>query len=27
VDALAGPGNWGVAGDSSGRVVWARLTW
>ena len=27
VDALAGPGNWGVAGDSSGRVVWAQLTW
>jgi len=27
VDALAGPGNWGVTGDSSGRVVWARLTW
>ena len=27
VEALAGPGNWGVAGDSSGRVVWARLTW
>lgn len=20
---VAGPGNWGVAGDSSGRVVWA----
>jgi anti-sigma regulatory factor (Ser/Thr protein kinase) len=27
VEALAGPGNWGVTGDSSGRVVWARLTW
>jgi anti-sigma regulatory factor (Ser/Thr protein kinase) len=27
VEALAGPDNWGVAGDSSGRVVWARLTW
>jgi anti-sigma regulatory factor (Ser/Thr protein kinase) len=27
VEALAGPGNWGVAGESAGRVVWARLAW
>jgi serine/threonine-protein kinase RsbW len=27
IQALTGPGNWGVDGDSSGRVVWARLTW
>lgn len=27
VEVLAGPGNWGVTGDSSGRVVWARLSW
>jgi hypothetical protein len=27
VDALAGPGNWGIDGDASGRVVWARLQW
>lgn len=27
VEALAGPGNWGVAGDSSGRVAGARLSW
>ncbi len=27
VEALTGPGNWGVAGDDTGRVVWARLTW
>jgi len=24
IQALTGPGNWGVDGDSSGRVVWAR---
>jgi anti-sigma regulatory factor (Ser/Thr protein kinase) len=27
IEALTGPGNWGVTGDSAGRVVWARLTW
>lgn len=27
VEALAGAGNWGVDGDSSGRTVWARLSW
>jgi serine/threonine-protein kinase RsbW len=27
IQALTGPGNWGVNGDSSGRVVWARLSW
>jgi anti-sigma regulatory factor (Ser/Thr protein kinase) len=27
VEALAGAGNWGVSGDSSGRAVWARLSW
>ena len=25
VAALAGPGNWGVAGDDRGRIAWARL--
>jgi serine/threonine-protein kinase RsbW len=25
IQALTGPGNWGIDGDSSGRVVWARL--
>jgi len=25
VEALAGPGNWGVDGDQAGRVVWCRL--
>lgn len=27
VEALTGAGNWGIKGDSSGRVIWARLTW
>jgi anti-sigma regulatory factor (Ser/Thr protein kinase) len=27
IEALAGPGNWGVTGNSTGRVVWATLTW
>jgi anti-sigma regulatory factor (Ser/Thr protein kinase) len=27
VQALAGPGNWGVGGDAAGRIVWARLLW
>jgi hypothetical protein len=27
IDALAGPDNWGIDGDSTGRVVWARLAW
>lgn len=26
-DLEADPGNWGVTGDNTGRVVWARLTW
>jgi hypothetical protein len=25
VTALAGAGNWGISGDASGRVAWARL--
>jgi hypothetical protein len=25
VEALAGPDNWGVDGDQTGRVVWCRL--
>ena len=25
VDAIAGPGNWGIDGDGRGRVAWARL--
>ena len=25
VDAIAGPGNWGVDGDAGGRTAWARL--
>ncbi len=27
VDAIAGPGNWGINGDASGRIAWARLGW
>ncbi len=27
VQAIAGPGQWGVTGDAAGRVVWARLSW
>ena len=28
VDALAGPGNWGIdGGPEHGRIVWARLDW
>lgn len=27
VQAMVGPGNWGIAGDAAGRLVWARLTW
>lgn len=27
VQAMAGPGNWGIAGDGSGWTVWARLPW
>ena len=27
VQAIAGPGNWGVTGNASGRQVWARLGW
>ncbi len=25
VDAIAGPGNWGIDGDVGGRTAWARL--
>jgi anti-sigma regulatory factor (Ser/Thr protein kinase) len=25
IEALTGPGNWGVGGSQSGRVVWCRL--
>ena len=27
VSALAGAGNWGIDGDTHGRVAWARLGW
>jgi serine/threonine-protein kinase RsbW len=27
VAAIAGPENWGVDGDTSGRVAWATLSW
>jgi hypothetical protein len=27
VDAVAGAGNWGIAGDDSSRVAWFRLNW
>jgi anti-sigma regulatory factor (Ser/Thr protein kinase) len=27
IQALTGSGNWGITGDSTGRVAWARLTW
>jgi anti-sigma regulatory factor (Ser/Thr protein kinase) len=27
IGTLVGEGNWGVDGDASGRVVWARLEW
>ena len=27
IQAVTGPGNWGVDGDGAGRVVWARLSW
>jgi serine/threonine-protein kinase RsbW len=27
VEAMAGPGNWGITGDSSGHLVWACLPW
>jgi hypothetical protein len=27
IQAVVGPGNWGVYGDNAGRVVWARLSW
>lgn len=27
VQAIAGPGHWGVTGDASGRETWARLIW
>lgn len=27
INALAGPDNWGIDGDATGRVVWARLAW
>jgi hypothetical protein len=25
VTAIAGPGNWGIDGDASGRIAWATL--
>jgi anti-sigma regulatory factor (Ser/Thr protein kinase) len=25
VDAIAGPQNWGIDGDTAGRIAWARL--
>jgi hypothetical protein len=27
VRLLAGEGNWGITGSSSGRVAWSRLSW
>jgi anti-sigma regulatory factor (Ser/Thr protein kinase) len=27
IQALTGSGSWGITGDSTGRVAWARLTW
>ena len=27
VQAVAGPGHWGITGDAAGRLAWARLTW
>lgn len=27
VQAVAGPGHWGVTGDADGREAWARLIW
>jgi serine/threonine-protein kinase RsbW len=27
VQAIAGPGHWGVTGDANGRETWARLIW
>jgi serine/threonine-protein kinase RsbW len=27
IEALTGPGNWGINGDGSGRTAWARLSW
>ena len=27
VQALAGPGNWGISGDETGRTVWVCLPW
>ena len=27
LQALVGPGNWGINGDSTGRTAWARLSW
>jgi hypothetical protein len=27
VQAIAGPGHWGITGDASGRQTWARLLW
>lgn len=26
IEAITGPGNWGITGDASGRVAWARIT-
>jgi len=27
VAAIAGPPNWGVNGDTGGRIAWATLSW
>jgi hypothetical protein len=27
IQALTGPGNWGITGDGTGRTAWARLSW
>jgi serine/threonine-protein kinase RsbW len=27
VEAVAGPGNWGITGDAAGHLVWACLPW
>jgi hypothetical protein len=27
IQALTGPGNWGIDGGSTGRTAWARLSW
>ena len=27
VAAITGPGNWGINGDTGGRIAWATLSW